>query len=406
MHFLTRLIAGFVLVMTGISGCGEIFEPPAPKKNRLVLEKVSFADLPGWTKNNHAGALPAFRKSCDRLKSQPDRRPFGEGNIAGRVADWWAVCAEAARLGESAPVNDARARAFFEKWFSPFRATNNGDAKGLFTGYYEPLLRGSHTRGGAYTVPIFRRPEDLITVDLGLFRKGLKGSRIAGKVVDGELRPYADRAAINAGILDGLGLEIVWVDDPVAAFFLHIQGSGRVVLEDGAAMRLGYAAHNGHPYHAIGRELVRRGILTRENTSLQTIRDWMIQNPGEARALMEKNPSYIFFREIQGDGPIGSQGVVLTPLRSLAVDRRFIPLGIPVWVDTTAPGEKPGEAGRVLQQLFIAQDTGGAIRGPVRGDIFWGTGSAAEAAAGQMKQEGEYFLLLPRSLGSRELSAM
>lgn len=405
-HDLARLCGAFLLLLSAAAGCG-IFRERPPEKDRLALEEVSFSDLAGWAGDRHAEALAAFRKSCDHLLRQPDPRPLGETPAFGRAADWRPVCAEAVRLEASGPAGSDGARAFFEKWFSPFRATNNGDPKGLFTGYYEPVLRGSRTRGGAYTIPLHSRPPDLVTVDLGLFQKDLRGRRIAGKVKDGQLRPYPDRAAINAGALDGLGVEIVWVDDPVAAFFLHIQGSGQVVLEDGSVLRLGYAAQNGHPYHSIGRELIRRGIFPRESVSLQTIRAWLREHPDEARRLMEKNPSYIFFREIGGEGPLGAQGVVLTPLRSLAVDRRFIPLGIPLWVDTTAPGTKPGGGFTLpLRRLFVAQDTGGAIQGPVRGDVFWGRGPEAEEKAGRMKQEGEYYLLLPRSLARRHLPVL
>ncbi len=403
---LARLFAGLILLAIGAAGCGFLLEPFAPKRDRLVLENLSFADLPGWKEDNLAEALPAFRKSCDRLEWQPDERPLGGKDFAGRVADWRGICAAAAKLVEIGPLNEDAARGFFEKWFRPFRATNNGESKGLFTGYYEPVLRGSRTRREPYTVPIYRRPKDLVTVDLGLFRKGLRGRRIIGKVEDGELRPYDDRAAINAGALQGQGLEIVWVDDSAAAFFLHIQGSGRVILDDGKIIRIGYAAQNGHVYRSIGRELIRRGTLAREDVSLQSIRAWMREHPREAQALMEKNPSYIFFREFEGDGPMGAQGAALTPLRSLAVDRRFLPLGVPVWVDTTAPGVNPGEPPRPLRRLFIAQDTGGAIRGPVRGDVFWGTGSEAEAAAGRMKHEGEYYLLLPKSVARGEFPVM
>jgi len=213
-------------------------------------------------------------------------------------------------------------------------------------------------------------------------------------VVSGNLKPYEDRKAIVEGALDPRNLEIVWVDDPVDAFFLQIQGSGRVTLEDGRVMRLGYAGQNGHPYVAIGRELIARGALTRETVSMQSIRAWLAANPAEAAALMNANPSYVFFRELPGDGPVGAQGAALTPLRSLAVDRRFVPLGTPVWLDAEHPD--PGTAR--LRRLVVAQDVGGAIRGPVRGDLFWGHGDAAADLAGRMKSPGRYYLLLPKGL--------
>jgi membrane-bound lytic murein transglycosylase A len=222
----------------------------------------------------------------------------------------------------------------------------------------------------------------------------MKGERIAGRVIDGRLRPYEDRARIEGGALKGRDLEMVWVDDAVDAFFLHIQGSGRVVMEDGSVMRVGYAGQNGHPYVAVGRELIARGVLTKENVSMQSIREWLRANPGEAAGLMNKNPSFVFFRPLDGEGPQGAQGVALTPGRSLAVDRSFVPYGLPVWLDA----QDPLDGAARLRRLMVAQDTGGAIRGPVRGDVFWGHGDDAELRAGKMKSPGRYHLLIPRTV--------
>ena len=399
-----------LLVLFSLAGCAGVFEPPARDRmigpardgSRLILERVGFPDLPGWTSDQQAAILPAFRKSCGRLRWQPNDRPLDRKRYAGQVADWRTICAEAARL----PQDNGRVRDFIEKVFIPYRAMNHEKSEGLFTAYYEPVLSGSRQRGGRYTVPIHSRPRDLVTVDLGTFYRDLSGRRIIGKVQDGRLRPYHDRASINSGSLDGQRLEIVWVDDPVAVFFLHIQGSGQVALEDGRRIRIGYSAQNGHPYRSIGRELIRNGELAREGVSMQSIRNWIRDNPEKGRRLMEKNPSYIFFREVDGEGPIGAQGVALTPLRSLAVDRRFIPLGVPLWVDTKAPAGSSWRDTKPLRRLFIAQDTGGAIRGPVRADIFWGTGKAAGENAGRMKHPGEYYLLLPRSVAEGRAPAM
>ena len=225
-------------------------------------------------------------------------------------------------------------------------------------------------------------------VELGLFRPAWRGERIAGRVVDGRLKPYDGRAEIERGALDRYHLAFLWVDDPVAAFFLQIQGSGRVRLPDGSIVRVGYDGQNGQPYVAIGKLLVERGVLAKEAVSMQAIRAWITAHPEAGKALMAENPSYVFFREVTGDGPIGSEGVVLTPGRSLAVDRSFVPLGVPVFLD----------AGPGLQRLMVAQDTGGAIRGPVRGDVFWGAGAEAETRAGAMRARGVYYLLLPKSV--------
>jgi membrane-bound lytic murein transglycosylase A len=271
-----------------------------------------------------------------------------------------------------------------------WRVLTDPPSAGLFTGYYEPTIRASRTRGGAYQTPIHMRPDDLVEVNLGEFREALKGQRIAGKVVEGKLKPYADRAEIADGALAGRNLEIFWAADPVDVFFMQIQGSGRLQFDDGSTQRVGYAAQNGHVYFAIGKELVRRGALTPDAVSLQTIRAWLQANPGAARDVMNANPSYVFFRPLQTAGPVGSTNVVLTPERSLAVDPKFIPYHTPLWLETTLPNGEP------LRRVMVAQDTGGAIVGAVRGDVFFGAGAQAESWAGEMKQPGRYALLLPK----------
>ncbi|ALG70306.1 murein transglycosylase [Azospirillum thiophilum] len=366
-------------------------EEPKPPPDALTLAPLSFADLPGWTADPVAQAVPALARSCARFKTLPADRTVGPGGMAGRIADWQSPCA---RLADLPPGDDAAARSFFETHFSPYAAGNNGTREGLFTGYYEAELEGSRRPDPAYPVPLYRRPPDLVMVDLGEFAERWKGERTAGRVVDGRLKPYEDRAAIVGGALAGKGLELLWVKDPIAAFFLQIQGSGRVRLAGGSEMRVGYAGQNGHKYVAIGKELIDRGALKREEVSLQTIRAWLLANPDQAAAVMNVNPSYVFFQPLTGDGPNGAQGVALTPGRSLAVDSKFMPYGVPVWLDA----EDPLDGRQRLRRLLVAQDTGGAIRGPVRGDVFWGHGPQAEQAAGVMKSRGSYVLLLPKSV--------
>ncbi|HYM02685.1 MAG TPA: murein transglycosylase A, partial [Stellaceae bacterium] len=335
--------------------------PRPPPPDKLTLAPASFADLAGWQQEDFAGALGAFGRSCARLLKRPETTALG---IAGTVADWRAPCAALAAL----EGNDAAAaRRFFETWFTPWKAGNNGKAEGLFTGYYEPELSGARAPGGRFQTPLLRRPPDLVMVELGLFRPAWRGERIAGRVVEGRLKPYESRAEIERGALDRYHLGWLWVDDPIDAFFLQIQGSGRVRLADGSEVRVGYDGQNGHPYVAIGKLLADRGVLERDAVSMQAIRAWIKANPEPGKALMAENPSYVFFRELDGDGPIGSEGAVLTAGRSLAVDRDFVPLGVPLWLDAGAGAER-------LQRLVVAQDTGGAIRGPVRGDVFWGFG--------------------------------
>ena len=387
---LRRLAALSLLCLAVACGKDQQTEPAAPEQpDRLTLAAVGYDALPGWTADDPRRAFDAFLRSCARMAGLPADRPMGDLREFGSAGRWQAICREAAG---AKPTDAAAARRFFEDRFRPWRAANGDEAEGLFTGYYEPELRGSRTRQGPYTTPLLKRPPDLVTVDLGAFRDSLKGERIAGRIVDGALRPYPDRAAIETGALDGRGLELLWVDDPIAAFFLHIQGSGRVVLPDGGTARVGYAAQNGHRYFAVGRDLIERGAVAKEDMSLQAIRDWMRANPDEAPALMRRNPSYVFFRELSGEGPIGAQGAPLTPGRSLAVDPRFVPYGAPVWLDA----DHPLTDSQPIRRLLVAQDTGGAIRGPVRGDLFWGAGAEAEAAAGRMKSRGGYYLLLPK----------
>ena len=373
-------------------------EAPGPA-DQLTLTPISFAGLPGWGGDPVAAAIPPLRLSCDRRARAADiRSAVGEG-LGGSAAEWDRICAAANRL---AIGDDARARAFFERHFKPYRASNGGDTEGLFTGYYEAELKGALRPSARYNVPIYAQPDDLIAADLGEFRDDLKGRRIAGRVVAGRLRPYEDRAAIEAGALKGRGRVIVWVDDAVDAFFLHVQGSGRVVLDDGRILRIGYAGQNGHAYFAIGRDLIRRGEITRENISMQAIRAWLQAHPGETRALLAKNRSFIFFRELEGPGPIGAEGVPLTPGRSLAVDRAFVPFGVPVWLDAADPARPNRDR---VRRLLITQDTGGAIKGPVRGDVFWGFGPKAAARAGRMKHIGAYYLLLPRAKAAGPVAA-
>jgi membrane-bound lytic murein transglycosylase A len=362
-------------------------KPPTPL-DRLVLASASFSDLAGWTSDGVGEALAALKKSCTRRLGFADAAPVGPQGMAGTVADWRPPCAAAAALDER---DDAAARGFFEAWFRPYRCANNETTEGLFTGYYEPELKGSRVRGAGFETPLMKRPPDLVAVELGDFRADWRGERIAGRVVDSRLKPYETRAQIEAGALDRLNLGFLWVGDPVAAFFLQVQGSGRIDLPDGRQVRVGFDGQNGWPYVAIGRVMIERGLVDRESATMPGIRAWLAAHPAEAKDILDANPSYVFFREIAGDGPVGSEGVVLTPGRSIAVDPKFLPLGAPFWLDAAADDGQ-------IRRLLIAQDTGGAIRGPVRGDVFWGRGPDAERRAGTQRARGGYFLLLPKTV--------
>jgi membrane-bound lytic murein transglycosylase A len=355
--------------------------PSSPQNQGLSLTKVGFSQIPQWSAS--AAALQSFQRSCAALTAKPDTTPMGGAGYAGTVGDWRQVCADAS--GE--------ARNFFERNFTPFAV---GGSEALFTGYYEPEIRGSRRRHGAYQTPVFGLPSDLVRADLGLFNAKFKGERISGRVDGQRLVPYAERAEINAkGITTAPVL--LYTDDPVAFFFLQIQGSGRVVFDDGSATRIGYAGENGQTYTAIGRTLIADGSLKREEVSLQSIRAWLKANPDRARAVMETNRSYIFFAERPlGDpalGGTGTSGANVAPLASLAVDARLHALGAPFYVAADGPDPVHG--------VLVAQDTGGAIRGPVRGDIFFGFGTEAERRAGAMKGAGALFVLLPNAVAAK-----
>jgi membrane-bound lytic murein transglycosylase A len=345
-------------------------EPPRP---------VGFEALPDWPGDDLPAALAPLLRGCEALRARwPADRPLGTGpGAAFRPGNWAGACAEAEALAETLPAApDARMAALREFLERRFRPVAMGT--GLLTGYYEPELRGAEAPGGPYRVPLLGPPPGLAPEDIG------------------PPPPLPDRAAIEAGALAGLGLEMAWVDSAADAFFLHIQGSGRLRLEDGRVLRLGFAGKNGHPYRSIGRVLIEAGEIPREAMSMQALRGWLDAAPPEAAAaLLRSNPSYVFFRPLPGlaaeEGPLGAMGVPLTPGRSLAVDPAHIPYGAPVYVAARDPLD-----GAPLRRLMLAQDTGGAIRGPARGDVFWGWGDLAGTRAGLMRETAEVFVLLPR----------
>jgi membrane-bound lytic murein transglycosylase A len=357
-------------------------KPPPAVPAGLHLSRLGFDALPGWQEAKAQAALAAFQRGCAVLTQKLDAAPMGGAGYAGTVGDWRSVCAHA----------QGDAKGFFAQNFTPYAVSGDG----LFTGYYEPEIRGRRARGGAFQTPVYGLPSDLVRADLGLFDPKLKGEHISGRVSGHALVPYPDREAIEmAGVKTAPVL--FYTDDPVAFFFLQIQGSGRAVFADGPAERIAYAGENGQPYTAIGRTLIADGSLAREDVSLQSIRAWLLAHPDRARAVMQTDKSYVFFQEKPlGDtalGATGSLGVSLTPLASLAVDLRIHALGMPVFV--AADGPDPVHA------LMVAQDTGGAIRGAVRGDIFFGFGAHAEARAGAMKAPGRLYLLLPNGLAAK-----
>lgn len=349
--------------------------PPAPTP---PLTPVSFEALPGWQQDDVRQAWPAFQQSCSVL--------------ATRAAEWKTPCA-AARSVDAGDV--AAVRRFFETYFVPNQVRNpDGSDTGMVTGYYEAMLYGSRKRGGAYQTPLYRVPDDLVTVDLGSIYPDLQSRRLRGRLSGKSLVPYYSRAEIDRAPLKGR--ELLWVNDPVEAFFLEVQGSGRVQLDGGGTVRVGYADQNGHPYKAIGRWFVEQGILSPDQVSAQSIRAWLAANPARRQEVLNVNASYIFFTEQKvtdpNAGPRGALNVPLTPGRSIAIDRTILPLGAPVWLSTTMPKD-----GAPLQRLVMGQDVGGAIRGAVRADFFFGFGPEATENAGLMKQQGSLWVLLPKA---------
>ena len=390
-----------------LAGCVTA-EKPAPKG--VGYQRVSFADIPGWQQDDPIAALGAFRKSCSAILKKDPMSAMG-GN-AGMAGDWRVVCRQVEDFGEVANMKPETARAFLETALVPFRITNDGARTGQLTGYFEIDVKGSRVKRPGYSVPIYKRPPDLVSVDLGLFRPAYAGERIAGRIKGTALVPFEDRAAITKGALEGKGLELAWLADPVDAFFLGIQGSGRISLPGGGVMRVGYAGQNGYPYRSIGKLLIERGDMALEDVSMQSIRAWLEAHPDQAGDILNANPSYVFFRALDGDGgdgPIGTEGVALTPGRSLAVDDDYIGLGVPVFLTGEVPGPGKGAPAEKFQRLMTAQDTGGAITGPLRGDVFWGSGDAAAYRAGVMNSTAEFYELLPvalaDSLSSRRLAS-
>jgi len=354
-----------VLILIFLAGCSSPNLTP-PKEN-ISLRPVSFSKLPGWSQDNHAEALEPFRKSCLQLLRRPATNFFVKKRF-GSLKVWRETCLKLKPERFKAP---RYARQFFEKNFQPFLVRNKNTLApvGLFTGYFEPEIRGALRRYGEFQTPIYMPPYDLRE----------KTDR------------YFSRREIDRGAIKNIAKTIAWIANPIDAFFLHIQGSGRIRLPNNKIIRVGYAGHNRHPYTAIGKILMKRGLLKKANISMQSIRSWLSQDLVQAREVMQLNARYVFFRLVRGGGPVGAQGVVLTAGRSLAVDPKFISYGVPIWLDTM----DPLAAERPLQRLLIAQDTGGAIKGVVRGDIFFGHGSKAAKRAGYMNQWGRYYVLVP-----------
>ncbi len=387
-RYLIGMFRGFLynflillLLMPLLAGCdsGKVSGREAPPE----FTRIFFTQLSGWNKDNSAAAMSAFMRSCDSFDKMEAGKTVGSGILAAPVEIWQEICRDARKVA----VGDvSQAKVFFSRNFVPLRLRQGKQQSALLTGYFEPLLYGSREKKGRYRFPIYKLPPEISVV---------RSAQVAATPSS-----YFSRREIDEGALAGRGLELLWVDDDIELFFLHIQGSGQVQLTDGTITRVGYAGKNNRPYHAIGKTLIERGALTKDNVSMLTIKHWLWNHPHEVKSILWQNPSYIFFREISGNGPIGSQGVALTPQRSLAVDPEIIPLGMPVFINTTLPSP-PLQSPETFSHLLIAQDSGSAIKGALRGDIFFGSGNKEGIVAGFMKQRGEFTILVPRKIAGK-----
>ncbi len=405
-----RLFLCFALIFC-LTACKKA-EKPSPteeeaKSPEFVLTPASFNNLPEWGTDNFENFAQSFARSCLRIMKNPSDKPFGimgkNHKQAGTYGDWQNICKKFARI-----KNPAQIQNFFEINFIPYQISADDNPIGIFTGYYEASLHGSRHKSKRYNIPLYKRPNDLVMVNLGEFREDLKGIRIAGRVINGQLKPYESREKIVNGNWPHTDKNdvLLWVDNAVDAFFVQIQGSGLIEMDNGSFVHIGYDGQNGHPYYAIGRELIKRAELSKDKISMQSIRKWLEEHSDQADEIMNTNKSYVFFRETKEKDAIGAEGVALTPLRSLAIDRTLISYGTPLWLSITPQygiDEEDGvtilrERVPAMNRMMIAQDTGGAIAGAVRGDIFWGHGKKAEAMAGIMNAKGRYWVMLPNTL--------
>ncbi len=383
----------FFLIALGACAWWFWFAQPAS-----MFKQVTFKQLPGWESAELKKSLLTFQTSCRAFIKQNPEKIVGTEHIELKVKDWQPACDAALAVN---PVTEKTAKAFFHEWFLPVEFYDKKSGPGLFTGYYVPAIKGSYTQSKEFSVPLYETPKDLVTVNLSVFFNDLKNRRIFGRVKNNRLVPYYSRKQINEGALKGKAHVLAWINSPIDRLFLEIQGSGVIELENGQTLSVGYDAQNGMPYTAIAAVLIRKGVMSRDTASMQTIKRYLTEHPEELDAVINQNKSFVFFRKMDQGVALGTQGVSLTAGYSLAVDTQWIPLGTPLWLNTTRPDSQHPNISKPMQRLMIAQDTGGAIRGKIRGDVFWGEGDKATLIAGHMKNSGHYWLLLPRQAISR-----
>jgi membrane-bound lytic murein transglycosylase A len=370
-------------------------EGTSESKKPTTLRLTTFEHLPGWNSADLKKSLKVFQISCHAFIKQNPEQIVGTDLIDLRVKDWQPACQAALELN---PVTEKAAKTFFQNWFQPVEFSDSESDLGLFTGYYVPAFKGSYLKTKQFNVPLYETPNDLVASDLGMFSNDLKDRHIAGRVVKHQLIPYYTREEINKGALKGKAKVLAWINNPIDRLFLEIEGSALIELKDGTTISIGYDAQNGMPYTAIASVLIKKGVMTRDNASMQAIKRYLTEHPKQVNKVINQNKSFVFFRKMAQGAALGSQGVSLTPGYSLAIDKQWIPMGTPLWLNTSRPDANNPDVSKSLQRLMIAQDTGGAIRGKIRGDVFWGGGTRATLIAGHMKNPGHYWLLLPKHL--------
>jgi membrane-bound lytic murein transglycosylase A len=368
MFYFKNLFA-ITLTIFFLSGCAQKVVQK-PDISQADFQKVTWDDIEGFEYDNLNHALEVFQKDC---------------KVSRKFENLLEVCKEADLTQDG--------KSFFTSNFTPYKLMADGDDTGLITGYYEPILNGSLKKTRKFKYAVYATPKDLITIDLSDAYPELKDYKLRGKLIGNMVIPYDTRETIEQNKDDNeLLTPICFVDDRIDLFFMHIQGSGKIQLQDGTMLNVGYAQQNGRAYYAIGKKLIEMGVIDKEDVSLQSIRAWLKKNPGKIDTILNLNESYIFFKESQKDAT-GSLGTQLTENRNLAVDREFIPLGFPVFISTTNPINK-----KPINQLMVAADTGGAIKGKIRADFFFGNGERAEMLAGKMKQQGKLYMLIPKDI--------
>lgn len=359
---------------------------------KLVLKNVAFNALPNWNASDTRKSFAAFQISCKAFLKQNPEKMVGSDFIHLQIKDWLPACQSLSTIN---PASKDQTKSFFESWFEPVEFDDGKPVRGLFTGYYMPAIKGSLTRTDEFKVPIYGVPSNLITADVHDFDKKAPHKRIVGRVVGKKLVPYFTRKQINNGAIQNVAPVLAWIHSPVDRVFLEIEGSGIIDINNEKPLFVGYSAENGAPYTSIARVLIDKGAMTKDTASMQTIIHYFKSHPNRVDSVINQNQSFVFFQTSKQEAALGSQGVPLTPGYSLAVDRKWIPMGTPIWLNTTRPDHQ-SDNNKPFTRLMIAQDTGGAIRGSVRGDVYWGPGEKAQSIAGRMKNTGHYWLLLPK----------